>query len=159
MYDDEPKIIRAEMSIDDRGVLTHCNEFQLVGVQRFYTISNHRRGFVRAWHGHRLSCTWLWPIKGIWRIAAGGTIADTLADRDERIESGNRLKKARARVQSYFCDPTSMLFVPGGWYNGHQNMTDDGILGVFSTATVEQVKDDDVRLWWNHWSIWEEQQR
>lgn len=144
MYD-EPKIIHAGEALDDRGVLIFCNDFNLAGVVRFYTITNHRRGFVRAWHGHRHSCTWLWPISGIWRVAAN-VMPEAMTFATE--------------PQVFVIDSTSILFVPAGWYNGHQNLTKGGVLGVFSTATLEEVTTDDCRLPWNRWpDVWRERQR
>ena len=151
MYD-EPKLIHAGQHLDDRGVLTFCNEFGLAGVKRFYTISNHRREFVRAWHGHARSCTWLWPISGIWRVAANGMSApDAL---------GAPVMAFVSKPQTFVIDSRSILFVPVGWYNGHQNLTEGSVLGVFSTATMEEVATDDCRLPWDHWpDVWEEKQR
>lgn len=143
MYD-EPKLIHAGQAIDDRGTLLFCNDFDLAGVVRFYCITNHRRGFVRAWHGHQTAGTFLWPISGTWKLAA--------AEMQAYPDRGCR--------QTHVIDRTSILHVPGGWYHGHQNLTDDAILGVFSTATIAQVREDDHRLPWDQWpDTWIEVQR
>ena len=48
-----PKIINGDKSVDDRGIVSYINEFKLNDVKRFYQITNHKVGFVRALHGHR----------------------------------------------------------------------------------------------------------
>ena len=50
-----PKLIDVQLSYDDRGELTHCNNFnfQKKKIKRFYQISNYKINFVRAWHGHK----------------------------------------------------------------------------------------------------------
>ena len=141
MYD-EPKLINAGRALDDRGVLTFCNEFNLQGVVRFYAIQNHRRGLVRAWHGHAASDTFLWPVAGAWTVAAA------------------RIGTTSPKIDRYTIDESWIYHVPAGWYHGHQSLTDGAILGVFSTATIEQVRTDDVRLPWDRWpEVWEEVQR
>lgn len=140
----EPEIIKAVVSIDDRGVVTHCNEFQLAGVRRFYTVANHRQGFVRAWHGHKEHDTFLWPIVGTWMP----------------VFVSMEMPLVKAEPRGYTIDHSSILHIPAGWYHGHKNLTADAVLGVFSTATIEQAMEDDYRLAWDCWShVWEEKQR
>jgi len=160
-YDSEPKLINAARSVDDRGVLTFCNEFGLAGVARFYMVRNHRRGFVRAWHGHATSGTFLWPVSGVWKVATVGDIDRLVAERDTKLStatSGERpVQIVEAKPQRLVLDQTKILHVPGGWYHGHQSLTDGAILGVFSTATIEQARDDDRRLPWDQWpGVWDE---
>jgi len=52
---DQPKIIEGGLSVDDRGQLSCVNGFDFKDskIRRFYTVSNHQQGFVRAWHGHK----------------------------------------------------------------------------------------------------------
>jgi dTDP-4-dehydrorhamnose 3,5-epimerase-like enzyme len=141
MYED-PKIINAATAVDDRGRLTFCNDFELHGVKRFYTVTNHRAGFVRAWHGHRLHSTYLWPMAGVW-------FASTMD-----------MTAPEVRPLTWTLTRDTILHVPSGWFNGHKNLT-SGVLGVFSTATIGAVQNDDVREDWetNHPDIWDERQR
>ena len=46
----EIKEIKGAVHVDDRGEVGFVNDFDFDGVKRFYTIRNHRVGFVRAWH-------------------------------------------------------------------------------------------------------------
>ena len=48
-----PVLFSGDVAVDDRGEVSFVNDFDFEGVKRFYTVKNHRRGFVRAWHAHR----------------------------------------------------------------------------------------------------------
>ena len=146
MTDDAPKIIPAGRALDDRGVLTFCNDFRIEDVRRVYFVENHRQGFVRAWHGHVKCDTFLWPVVGRWKCCAA------------RLTSS--AETAGAPLVPYHLDHGSILHVPPGWYHGTQNLTAGAVLAVFSTATIEQVRADDLRLAWDWWpGVWEERPR
>ena len=49
----EPLLIEGGLAVDDRGEVRFVNGFGFEGVKRFYAVSNHQPGFVRAWHAHR----------------------------------------------------------------------------------------------------------
>jgi hypothetical protein len=50
---DKPVMLSGGLALDDRGEVAFVNEFNFRGVKRFYMVSNHRAGYIRAWHGHR----------------------------------------------------------------------------------------------------------
>ena len=45
--------IEGGISVDDRGELLFCNDFDMDGIRRFYQVSNHSSNFIRAWHAHK----------------------------------------------------------------------------------------------------------
>ena len=45
----EIKLIDADISIDDRGELIFCNNFDMTKIKRFYHIANFNSPFVRAY--------------------------------------------------------------------------------------------------------------
>ena len=45
----DPKVISGGVAIDDRGSVTFVNDFDFLGVKRFYQVQNHRRGLLE--HG------------------------------------------------------------------------------------------------------------
>ena len=53
LQSDVPVLLEGGLGVDDRGQVAFVNGFGFEGVQRFYLVSNHRQGFIRAWHGHR----------------------------------------------------------------------------------------------------------
>ena len=46
------KYIEGDSFIDERGKLSFVNNFKLKNVNRFYQVENHKKNYVRAWHGH-----------------------------------------------------------------------------------------------------------
>ena len=45
---DKPHMIPGGIAVDDRGALRFINDFAFEGVKRFYCVTNHRAGTVRA---------------------------------------------------------------------------------------------------------------
>jgi dTDP-4-dehydrorhamnose 3,5-epimerase len=52
---EEPRVLTGNLHVDDRGEVGFVNDFDFSGVKRFYSVSNHRQGFIRAWHGHKVT--------------------------------------------------------------------------------------------------------
>ena len=46
-------IINGDNFVDERGVLSFVNDFDFDKIKRFYQISNHKKNYIRAWHGHK----------------------------------------------------------------------------------------------------------
>jgi dTDP-4-dehydrorhamnose 3,5-epimerase len=55
----------------------------------------------------------------------------------------------------------SLLFVPPGYANGFKPLEEGTIMVFFSTASVEESKDDDYRFPYDYWgaSIWDVENR
>ena len=53
----------------------------------------------------------------------------------------------------------SVLYIPAGHANGFMSLTDDTKLLFFSTATLAQSQQDDVRFPSRTWDIWEVMER
>jgi dTDP-4-dehydrorhamnose 3,5-epimerase-like enzyme len=60
----EPELLRGGLAVDDRGEVGFVNEFAFDDVKRFYTVSNHAVGFVRAWHGHQREAKYVLAVSG-----------------------------------------------------------------------------------------------
>ena len=58
------EIFEGKIIADDRGTVRFINDFNFVGVKRFYQVENHRRGFIRAWHGHRKEGKYVYVVNG-----------------------------------------------------------------------------------------------
>ena len=65
-----PRLIEGGLGIDDRGQVAFVNEFDFAGVKRFYVVSNHGAGFVRAWHAHRREAKYVTLVQGSAIVAA-----------------------------------------------------------------------------------------
>jgi dTDP-4-dehydrorhamnose 3,5-epimerase-like enzyme len=140
----EPKLLNGGLAVDDRGQLAYVNDFDFAGVKRFYTVSNHRRNFVRAWHAHRKEAKYVTVVRG---AALIGAVAI------DDWESPSRSAQVARHVLS--ANKPSVLFIPAGYANGFMSLTDDALLVFFSTSTLEESLGDDVRYDARYWDIWD----
>lgn len=143
-----PTLINGDLAVDDRGQVTFVNDFDFAGVKRFYSVRNHRQGFVRAWHGHRKEAKYVTVVAG---AALVGAVAIDNWDKPSRDLKVDRyvLSAQKPRV----------LFIPAGYANGFMSLTEDAHLMFFSTSTVEESRNDDVRFDARYWDIWTVEER
>ena len=144
----EPVLYTGDVAVDDRGELTFVNEFDFAGVKRFYTVRNHRAGFVRAWHAHRREAKYMTVVTG---AALVGAVAIDDWDAPSRDAPVKRFVLAAHRPR--------VLYVPAGYANGFMSLTADAHVVFFSTSTIEDSLTDDVRYDARHWDIWTVEER
>ena len=144
----EPVLYTGDVAVDDRGELTFVNEFDFAGVKRFYTVRNHRAGFVRAWHAHRREAKCMTVVTG---AALVGAVAIDDWDAPSRDAPVKRFVLAAHRPR--------VLYVPPGYANGFMSLTADAHVVFFSTSTIEDSLTDDVRYDARHWDIWTVEER
>jgi dTDP-4-dehydrorhamnose 3,5-epimerase-like enzyme len=145
---DSPRLLIGNLGIDDRGEVGFVNDFDFAGVKRFYTVSNHRAGFVRAWHGHRREAKYVTAVQGAALVAAV-PVTDWTTPSPEAPVSRHVLSAHKP----------SVLFIPAGYCNGFMSLTSDAKLVFFSTATVEESREDDIRFDARYWDIWKVEER
>lgn len=145
---EEPIIIKGGSSIDDRGIVGFINDFHFEGVKRFYAVSNHNKGFVRAWHGHKKESKYFHVIKGSAFICA--------VKIDDWKNPSRNLKVLRFTLSEI---SPSMLFIPAGYANGFMSLTEDCKIIVFSTSTLEESLNDDFRFEARYWDPWRVEER
>ena len=136
-------LIEGGISVDDRGSLRFANDFNFEGVKRFYQVENHRRGFIRAWHGHRNEGKYVWVASG---TALIGVVPLDTKDGD--------MEKVKKFVLSD--KKPNILWIPAGNYNGFMSLEEDTKIMFFSTSTLEESKNDDIRKEYYTWDIWNE---
>lgn len=138
-----PRLIEGGLAVDDRGQLSFVNGFHFEGVKRFYVVANHRSGFVRAWHAHRHEAKYIFVVQG---AAIAGAVA---------IDNWEKPGKD-AKVHRFILSAQKpvVLFIPAGYANGLMSLTSDAKIVVFSTASVEESKNDDIRYDARYWDIW-----
>lgn len=122
------EIINGDLVVDDRGTVSFVNDFKFDGVKRFYMVENHEKGFVRAWHGHRKEAKYVLVTRGA--IVLG--VADML-----KINDPIRLVLSAKKPQ--------IVYIPPNHFNGLKTLTDDTQVIFFSTTTLEESKNDDIR--------------
>lgn len=140
-----PVIVDGGLGVDDRGQVAFVNGFDFDGVKRFYVVSNHSQGFIRAWHGHRHEAKYVTVVDGAALVCA------VKVDDWERPDTG-------AAVHRYVLSASkpSVLFIPAGYANGFMSLTQGAKLVFFSTSTVEESRNDDIRFdsrTWDPWTI------
>jgi len=143
-----PRLLEGGLAVDDRGSVAFVNAFHFEGVKRFYVVANHRQGFVRAWHAHRREAKYVTVVTGA-AVVAAVQIDDW--ERPSRELEVHRFVLSAAKP--------SVLFIPPGHANGFMSLTDHAKLVFFSTSTVEESRDDDVRYEARHWDVWTVEER
>lgn len=137
------EVIKGGVSIDDRGSVRFVNDFDFKNVKRFYQVENHRRGFIRAWHGHKKEAKYVYVSSG---TALVGIVPLNVKDGD------------LSQVQKFvLSDKTpSVLYIPSGNFNGFMNLEERTSIIFFSTSTLQGSLGDDIRKNYDCWNIWQE---
>ena len=138
-----PRLIEGNLAVDDRGEVFFVNDFVLEDVKRFYMVGNHQQGFVRAWHAHRREEKYVTVVQG---AALVGAVAIDNWDSPSRD----------AEVERYVLSAhkPAVLYIPAGYANGFMSLTDDARLIFFSTAGLDESRDDDTRFDAHYWDAW-----
>ena len=145
---DKPLMMSGGLSVDDRGEVSFVNDFCFQDVKRFYIVSNHRAGFVRAWHAHRKEAKYVTAVAG---SAVVGAVRI-----DDWEKPSHELPVERFVLSA---KKPSVLYIPPGYANGFMSLTDDLKLMFFSTANLEASTGDDVRYDSRLWDIWDVTER
>lgn len=143
-----PRLIQGGLAVDDRGELGFVNDFDFTGVKRFYTVTNHRAGFVRAWHAHRHEAKYV-------TVTRGATVIGAIEIDDWQ----NPSHQAKPHRYVLSARNPSVLCIPAGYANGFMSLTEDATLVFFSTSTLDESRNDDVRFDAHYWDIWDVAQR
>lgn len=142
---EKPMLIPGNIAVDDRGSLSFVNGFTFHNIKRFYMVSNHRAGFVRAWHAHRREAKYVTVVDGAAVVCA------------VPIDDWNTPSR-EAEVDRHVLSDTqpAILFIPAGYANGFMSLTENTKLMFFSTASLDESRSDDVRYdarYWNPWQV------
>lgn len=140
------------IAVDDRGSLRFVNDFDFQGVKRFYQVENHRRGFIRAWHGHLKEAKYVYVASGTALVGV-----TPLIQHDNMLEPGGYVPSNRD-VKRFVLSAKApqVLYIPPGYANGFKNLEDGTIILFFSTTTLEESKGDDLRFSHTLVDIWQE---
>ena len=139
----KPVLLSGALAADDRGELAFVNDFHFDGVKRFYIVSNHRQGFVRAWHGHKREAKYVTAVSG---AAVVGAVRIDNWDQPSRDLTVDRFVLSAHRP--------AVLYIPAGFANGFMSLTADLKLMFFSTSSLEESQGDDFRYDARYWDIW-----
>ena len=138
-----PQLREGGLAVDDRGGVGFVNDFNFADVKRFYWVTNHRSGFVRAWHAHRREAKYVMVVQGAALIG--------VVEIDDWDNPSKDSKVWRYVLSSH---KPSILYIPAGYANGFMSLTEDAKLIFFSTSTLEESRGDDMRYDARYWDIW-----
>jgi dTDP-4-dehydrorhamnose 3,5-epimerase len=134
----ELKILNGGIAVDDRGSVRFVNDFNFTDVKRFYHVENHRRGFIRAWHGHKKEGKYVY-------VCSGSALVGVVDMETEKIEKFILSDKS-----------PKILWIPPGKFNGFKSLEENTKIIFFSTSTIEESMGDDIRESHDRWDIWGE---
>ena len=140
----KPFIINGDLSADDRGELMFVNQFNMELVKRFYVVSNHKQGFIRAWHAHKFESKYVFIVNGT------ALISTVQIDDWNNPSSDLAIDKFVLTAKK-----PSILYIPNGYANGFKTLSTDTKIIFFSTSTLKDSIDDDYRFDAYKWNPWE----
>lgn len=139
-----PQLIEGGLAVDDRGEVGFINGFNFDKVKRFYWVSNHRLGFVRAWHAHKKEAKYVSVVQGAALVGA------------VKIDNWENPSKDSKVCRYILSDrKPSVLYIPAGYANGFMSLTPDSKLIFFSTSSLEETQGDDIRYDARYWDPWQ----
>lgn len=137
------KFLEGTVFSDYRGTLTHCNDFDLTDVTRFYYITHSDTSIVRAWHGHQRERKWFYVVRGSF------TGAFVRVDDWE-----NPSPDLVPEVFTLSASAPGVLCVPAGYANGFKAVEPNSVLLVFSDRRMPEALDDSWRYDPEMWLDW-----
>jgi dTDP-4-dehydrorhamnose 3,5-epimerase len=135
------KLLNGGISIDDRGSVRFVNEFDFKNVKRFYQVSNHTKGFIRAWHGHKKEGKYVYVTSGSALIG----VVNMKTDQMKKFILSDKMPK--------------ILWIPPGYFNGFKSLEENTNIVFFSTSSLQDSMEDDIREPYDKWDIWAEDYR
>ena len=144
----EPKLVLGNRIYDNRGSVRFSNELNFLNIKRFYTVHNYAKNFIRAWHGHLKEEKYISCIKGTFQIAA--------------VKIDNKKKPSKKnKIHTFYLNENNndFIHIPKGYANGSMSLEDNSELLIFSTASIQESLDDDIRFNSKYWDPWKVIQR
>jgi dTDP-4-dehydrorhamnose 3,5-epimerase-like enzyme len=126
-----PQIIKGKRHTDDRGVLQFNNDFNALGVKRFYTIQNRDTAFVRGWQGHKIEQRWFSAVQGSFKIV--------LIAIDDWITPSTDLEQYHFILDAQSMD---ILHVPAGYVSSIQALEESSKLMLLSDYLLGEIADE-----------------
>ncbi len=141
--EDEIRIFNGGLAVDDRGEIVFVNDFHFESVKRFYMVSNHKQGFIRAWHAHKREAKYVFAVTGA--ALVGAVKIDNWEKPSVDLPAGRYVLSSKK---------PQILYIPAGYANGFMSLTSDLKLIFYSTSTLEESTGDDIRYDARYWDIW-----
>lgn len=139
------KIIKGGLAVDERGIVTFVNDFNLKNIKRFYQVENFSKETVRAFHGHLKETKYVYVVSGAILLVVVYL---------DNIKSPSKKNKAKQYV--LFSHKPEILYIPPRHANGFKVLENNTRIIFFSTSTLEESKKDDYRYPYDYWGkdVW-----
>ncbi len=136
------ELIEGGIASDHRGSVRFANRLPLGEFVRFYSIANKEPHVVRGWHGHKFEAKAIVALQG--RISVGAVLVDNWENPDASLE---------VHRFDLDWDSPSVVLIPGGYANAIMSLSEGAIAGVFSSSTLAESLDDDIRFSPDYWEL------
>jgi dTDP-4-dehydrorhamnose 3,5-epimerase-like enzyme len=134
------QLIEGGIFSDNRGKLSHVNEFNMSLVKRFYAVENCRENPVRAWQAHQKESKWFFVVKGSFLIG--------LVQPDNWENPSPNLHMEKIILSE---TESKVLYIPPGYANGVKALEENSKLMVFSNFTIQEAANDNIIFDVNTW--------
>ena len=143
MTEEKIEMIEGGVVYDDRGSVTFVNNFSFQKIKRFYQVENLSPEIIRAFHGHEYEEKYVFVSKGSIKLVCAKI-------NQKRIVGPPCIYTLNSKKPS-------ILKIPKGFANGFKVLKTDTVVIFFSTSSLEESKNDDLRFDWDIFGkeIWE----
>jgi len=141
----KPDLIQGSIFVDDRGLVSCVNSFDLTDIQRFYMVKNHEAGFIRAWHCHMEESKYVMVLSG------AAILALVYVEDPENPPTDPKIHRYVLSSST-----PAVLWVPPSYAHGAKTLTVDTKMIFFSDASLAESQKDDFRFdafQWDPWSV------
>jgi len=139
----EIKIVEGGISVDERGAISHVNDFDMSDIQRFYVIYQDETSVIRAWHGHQYEKKYFYALKRSF------TMAFVKIDNWE-----NPSVDLKPEVFTVSSEKSEVICIPEGYANGLKANEHGSVLMVYSNKILSEALNDSWRYEKDMWVDW-----
>jgi dTDP-4-dehydrorhamnose 3,5-epimerase-like enzyme len=135
-------IISGGIFNDDRGSLSHVNDFDMERIKCFYVVENSIDKPKRAWQGHKFESKWFYVVKGSFMVG--------MVQPDNWDNPSKNLKVEKVILNE---SQSNILHIPGGYANGIESLEQGSKLLVFSDFDMDKAATDNIKFDINTWPL------
>ncbi len=135
-------IITGGIFKDNRGSISHVNDFDMEKIKRFYVVENTLENPKRTWQGHQFESKWFFVLKGSFLVG--------LVQPDNWENPSKDLKVETLVLKDSQSD---ILHIPCGYANGIVSLEQGSKLLVFSDFDIEKAATDNIKFDIHTWPL------
>ena len=145
--EEKPILIPGGLHTDQRGSVGFVNELQFSTIKRFYHVTNSLSNPIRAFQCHQKEAKYAYVVSGAAKFVA--------AYLDKLPAPSQSTARYSFKLEA---DKPQVLYIPPHFANGFKALLPDTTIIFFSTLSLEDSKNDDLRLPHDYWGaeLWED---